>query len=134
MIREGLSNQLWLNAVIVVESLSCVQLFVTPWTHQAPLSSTVSWSLLKFMFIELMMLSNHLILCCPLLLLSRVSPSIRGFSNELALCIRWSKYWSISFSISPSKKYSEFISFRIDCDLISLQAKGLSRAFSSPTV
>ena len=82
--------------------------------HQASLSFTVSRSLLKLMSIESVILSNHLILSCPLLLLPSVFPSIRVFSNELALCIRWPKYWSFSISISPSNEYSELISFRID--------------------
>ena len=104
------------NAVVVVQSLSHFQLFVTPWTAacQSPLSSTVSWSLLKLMSIESGMLSNHLILCHPLLLLPSIFPSIRVFSNELALCIRWSNYWSFSFTISPSNEYSGLISFRVD--------------------
>ena len=99
---------------VTVQSLSHVQLFVTPWTvaHQAPLSSTISQSLLKFMSIEAVMLSNHLILCCPLLLVPSIFPSIRVFSNELVLYIRWSKHGS--FSISPSNEYSGLISFRID--------------------
>ena len=100
--------------VVVVQSLSHVQPFVTPWTHQAFLSFTISWSLLKFMSIELMMLSNHLIFSCPLLLLPSIFPSIRVFSNESALQIRWPKYWSFSFSISPSNEYSGLICFRID--------------------
>ena len=103
---------------------SCVQLFATPWTaaHQASLSFTISWSVLKLMCIELMMPSNHLILCCPLLLLSSVFPSIRVSSNELALHIRWPEYWSFSFSISPSNEYSGLISFRIDWfDLLPVQ-------------
>ena len=90
--------------------------------HQAPLFSTISWSLLKFMSIESVMPSNHLILCRSLLLLLSVFPSIRVFSSELALHIRWPKYWSFSFSISPSNKYSRLISFRIDCfDLLAVQ-------------
>ena len=99
----------------VVQSLSCVQLFETPWTAalQAPLSS-IFRSLLKFMSIESGMLSNHFILCCPLLLLPSIFLSIRVFSNELALCLRWPKYWNFSFSISPSNEYSGLISFRID--------------------
>ena len=99
-----------------VQSLSDVQLFVTPWTaaHQASLSFTISWSLLKVMSIELVMLSNHLILCCPLLLLPSIFPSIRVFCNEWALCIRWPKYWTFSFSSSPFNEYSGLISFRID--------------------
>ena len=93
-----------------------VQLFATPGTavHQASLSFTVSQSLLKLMSVVSVMLSNHLILCLLLLLLPSIFPSIRVFSNELALHIRWSKYWSFSFSINPSKEYSGLISFRID--------------------
>ena len=100
----------------VVESLSCVRLFVTSWTaaRQASLSLMVSQSLLKLMFIESVMPSNHLILCCPLLFLPSIFPSIRVFSNELALHIRGPKYWSFSFSISPSNGYSGLISFRIE--------------------
>ena len=107
----------------------------TPWTaaRQAPLFSTVSQSLLKFMSIELVMLSNDLILCYPLLLLPSIFPSIRVFSNELALHIRWPKYWSFSFSISPSSEYSGLISFRI-VGLIFLLSKGLSRVFPNTTV
>ena len=97
---------------ITVQSLSCVQLFLTPWTaaHQASLSITNSWSLLKLMSIELVMPSNHLILCRPLFLLPSIFPSIRVFSKESVLCIRWPKYWSFSFSISPSNEYSGLIS------------------------
>ena len=97
-------------------SLSHVWLFVTPWTAacQASLSFTISKSLFKFMSIELVMLSNHLILCHLLLLLPSVFPSIRVFSNESALHITWPKYWSFSFSISHSNEYSGLISFRID--------------------
>ena len=111
-------------SVIVVQSLSCVQLFVTPWTAacQAFWSFTISRSLLKLMSIELVMPSNHLILCHPLLLLPSIFPSIRVFSNESALRIRWPKYWSLSFSISPSNEYSGLISFRIDWfDLLAVQ-------------
>ena len=88
----------------LVQLLSCVPLFGTPWTaaHQASLSFTISWSLLKLMSIELVMPSNHLILCFPLLFLPSVFPSIRVFSNESFLHTRWPKYWSFSFSISPS--------------------------------
>ena len=98
----------------VVQLHSRVWLFVTSWTAacQAFLSFTISWSLLRFMSIELMMLSNHLILCHPLLLLPSIFPSIRVFCNESALHIRWPKYWS--FSISPSNECSGLISFRID--------------------
>ena len=89
---------------------------VTPWTaaRQAPLSFTISWSLYKLMSIESVMPSNHYVLCHSLLLLPSIFPSIRVFSNESALCIRWSKYWSFSFSISPSNEYSGLISFRND--------------------
>ena len=99
-----------------VQSLSCVQLFVTPWTtaHQASLYITNSQSLLKFMSIKSVMPSNHLILCYPLLLLPSIFPSIRAFSNESVLPFRWPKYWSFSFSISPSNEYSGHISIRID--------------------
>ena len=98
---------------VVVQSLSFVRLFVSPWTAacQASLSFTISWSLLRFMPIESVMPSNHLILCYPLFLPS-IFPSIRVFSNESVLCIRWPKYWSFSFSISPSNEYSGLISFR----------------------
>ena len=97
---------------------------VTPWTatHQVPLCSTISWSLLKLMSIESVMPSNHLNLCHPLLLLPSIFPSIRVFSKESALHIRWPKYWRFSFSISPSNEYSGLISFRIDWfDLLAVQ-------------
>ena len=99
-----------------VQSLSHVQLFATPWTAacQASLSITNSWSLLKLISIKLVMPSNHLIFCCPLLLLPSTFPSIRVFSNELALHIRWPKYWSFSFTISPFNEYLGLISFSID--------------------
>ena len=102
--------------IVVVQSLSRVWLFATLWTaaHHASLSFTISPSLLKFMPIELVMLSSHLILCCPLLLLPSIFPSIRVFSKESTLCIRWPKYWSFSVSISPFNEYSGLISFRID--------------------
>ena len=104
------------SSVVAVQLLSCVWLFVTPWTAAclASLSSTISQSLLKLMPIKSVMPSNHLILCHPLLLPPSIFPSIRVFSNELALCIRWPKYWSFSFSINPSNEYSGLISFRID--------------------
>ena len=113
-----------------VQSISHVRLFVTPWIGalQASLSITNSQSLLKLMSIKLVMPSNHLILC-HLLLLSSIFPSIRAFSNESVLCIRWPKYWSFSFSISPSSEYSGLISFRMDW----FQSKGLSRVFSNTT-
>ena len=97
--------------VIVVQLLSCVQLFLTPWTaaHQTSLSFTVSWTLLKFTTIELVILSNHLIPCHPLLLLPSIFPSIRIFSSESAVCIRWPEYWSFSFSINPFNEYSGLI-------------------------
>ena len=107
-----------------VQSLSHVWLFVAPWTAvcQASLSITNSQSLLKLMSTELVMPSNHLILCHPLLFLASISPSIRVFSNKSVLCIRWPKYWSFSFSISPSNEYSGLISFRIDLlDLLAVQ-------------
>ena len=99
-----------------VQSLNCVQLYATPWTTacQASLSITNSWSLLKLMSIESVMLSKHLILCHPLLLLPSIYPSIGVFSNESVLRIRWPKYWSFSFNISPSHEYSGLISFRRD--------------------
>ena len=103
-------------AVIVVQSLRCVRLFATLWTaaRQASLSFTISQSVLKFMSIELVMLSNHPIFCRPLLLLSSIFSRIRAFYSESALRIRWPKYWSFSLSISPSNEYSGLISFRID--------------------
>ena len=107
-----------------VQSLSHAGLFATPWTtaHQASLSITNSRRLLKLMSIELVMPSNHLILCCPLLLLPSIFPSIRVFSNESALRIRWPKYWSFSINISPSNEYSGLISFRMDwLDLLAVQ-------------
>ena len=97
---------------------------MTPWTaaRQASLSITNSWSLLKFMSIESVMSSNHLILCCPLLLLPLIFPSIRKFSNESVLHIRWPKYWNFKFSISPSNDYSGLVSFRMDwLDLLAVQ-------------
>ena len=106
-----------------VQLLSCVQLFATPWTaaRQASLSITNSRSLLRLMSIESVMPSSHLILCCPLLL-PPIPSSIRVFSNELVLHIRWPKYWSFSFNISPSNEYSGLISFRMDwLDLLAVQ-------------
>ena len=107
-----------------VQSLSQVRLFATPWTapHQASLSITNSWSLLKLMSIESVMPSNHLILCCPLLLPPSIFSSLRVFSNESALCIRWPKYWSFSFNISPSNEHPGLISFRMEwVDLLAVQ-------------
>ena len=107
-----------------VQSLSHVRLFGTPWTaaRQASLSITNSRSLLKLKSIELAMPSNHLILCRPLLLLPPIPPSVRVFSNESVLCIRWPKYWSFSFNISPSNEYSGLIAFKMDwLDLLAVQ-------------
>ena len=112
------------NLSVSVQSLSRVRFFVTPWTIacQASLSVTSSQSLLKLMTIESVMPSNHLILCRPLLLPPSILPSIRLFSNESVLRIRWPKYWSFSFSISPSNEYSGLISFRMDwLDLLAVQ-------------
>ena len=108
---------------VSVQLLSCVWLFATPWTAacQASLSFSVSWSLLKFMSIESVMQSNHLILCSLLLLLPSIFPSIRVFSKS-ALRIRWPKYWSFNFNIHPSNEYSGLISFRMDwLDLLAVQ-------------
>ena len=107
-----------------VQSLSCVRLLATPWVaaDQAWLSITNSWSLLKLMSIESVMPASHLILCRPLLLLPPIPPSMRVFSNESTLCMRWPKYWSFSFSISPSNEYPRLISFRMDwLDLLAVQ-------------
>ena len=114
----------WLEKASSVQSLSHVQLFASPWTSvcQAFLSITNSQRLLKLMSIESVMPSNHLILCRPLLLLPSIFSSIRVFSNDSVLCFRWSKYWSFSFSISPSSAYSGLISFRMDwLDLLVVQ-------------
>ena len=118
-----------------VQSLSCVWLFATPWTatHQASLSITISQSSLRLTSTEPVMPSSHLILCHPLLLLPPIPPSIRVFSNELTLRMRWPKYWSFSFSIIPSKEIPGLISFRMDwLDLLAVQGnlKGLLRHFS----
>ena len=107
-----------------VQSLSCIRLFATPWiaAHQASPSITKSWSLLKQMSIKSVMPSSHLILCHPLLLLPPIPPSIRVFSNESTLRIRWPKYWSFNFSISPSNEHPGLISFRMDwLDLLAVQ-------------
>ena len=121
---------------VVVQLLNRVRFLVTPWTaaRQASLAFTISQSLFKFMPIELMMLSNHLILCHPLLLLPSIFPRIRIFSIELPLHIRWPKYWSITFSISSTNEYSGLISFRILAGLISLQSKGHYTVFSNTTI
>ena len=127
--REGESILL---SICCCQSLSHVWLFANPWTiaHQAPLSFTISQSLLRLMSTESVMTSNHLILCYPLLLLPSVFPSIRVFSNESALRIKWPKYWSFSFNISPSNEHPG-----LSCPLgwtgwISLQFRGLSTVFS----
>ena len=107
-----------------VQSLSRIQFFATPWiaAHQASLSINNSWSLLKLMSIESVLPSSHLILCHPLLLLPPIPPSIRVFSNESTLCMRWPKYWSFSFNISPSNEHPGLISFRMDwLDLLAVQ-------------
>ena len=120
----------------VAQSRSHVRLFATLWTAapQAPLSSTMFQSLLKLMSIEVVMPSSHLILCRPLLLQSSIFPSIRVFSNESVLCIRWPKYWSFSFNISTSNEHPRLISILGWTGWISLQSKGLSRVFSNTTV
>ena len=114
--KQSLSGVQEHNMHNSVQSLNHVRLFATPWTaaHQASLSITNSRSLLKLMSIASVMPSNHLILCDPLPLLPSVFPSIRVYSNELVLCIRWPKYWTFSFSISPSSEYSGLFSFRMD--------------------
>ena len=124
--------------LLVVHSLSCVRLLVTPWTaaRQVSLFFTISQSLHKPMSIESVMPSNHLIHCRPFLLLPSIFPSIRVFSNESVLCIRWPQYWSFTFSISPSNEYSWLISFSIDWfDLLEVQGtlKSLLQCRSSKT-
>ena len=121
-IQSIFNNLVW--SISSVQLLSCVWLFVTPWTaaRQASLSITNSWSLPKLMSIELVMPSNHLILCRPLLLPPSIFPSIRVFSSESALHIRWPKYWSFSFIIRPSNEQSGLISFRMNwLDLLAVQ-------------
>ena len=135
-LRNEMSSFLFFKSFFgSVQSQDCVLLFVTPRTAvcQASLSITNSKSSLKLMSIESVMPSNHLILCCPLLLPPSIFPSIRVFSNESVLRIRWPKYGSFSFSISPSNAYSGLISFQMGW-WISLQSKGLSRVFSNTTV
>ena len=115
LVAQTVKNLLVMQEFSSVQSLSCVQLFATPWTAacQASLSITNSWSLLKLMSIESVMPSSHLILCCPLLLLPPIPPSIRVFSNESSLHMRWPKYWSFSFNIILSKEIPGLI-FRMD--------------------
>ena len=115
--------------IVVVQPLSRCCLFATPWSAacQASLSFTIPQSLFKLMPFDLVMPSNYLILCCPLLFLPSIFPSIKIFSNESALCIRWPKYWSFSFSIRPSNEYSGLISFRMDWfDLLAVQGTLMS--------
>ena len=132
-------TQTWHKGLLfIVQSLSRVWLFATPWTtaHHTSLSFTISQSLLKLMSIESVMPSNHLTLCHSLLLLPSIFPRIRVFSNESALQFRWPKYWSFSFSNSPSHEYSRLISFRIDWfDLLAVQGtlKSLFQHRSSKT-
>ena len=126
----------WHHQLSSVQLLILVRLCATPWTAalQASLSITNSWSLLKRRSVESGMPSNHLILCCPLLLPPSIFPSIRVFSNESVLHIRWPKFWSFSFSISPSSEYSGMISFRMDwLDLLAVQGT-LKMVFSNTTV
>ena len=125
-----------MECLVVVQLLSLVWIFVTPWTIacQTPLSSAISRGLLKFMSTELVMLWNHFVFCLPLLLLPSVFSSIRVFSNQSTLCIRWSKYWSFNFSNSPSNEHSELISFWIYWfDLLAVQGtlKSLLQPHSS---
>ena len=113
-----------IESFVVVQSLSCVRLLETPWTAacQVSLSLTISWKFLKLMSIDVVMPPNHLILCLPLFLLPSVFPSIMFFSNESVLCIRWPKYWSLSFNISLSNEHSGLIFFRIGWfDILSVE-------------
>ena len=130
-IRKGTKTFVYVSSF---QSLSHVRVFVTPWTaaRQASLSITNSQSLFKLMSTESVIQSNHLIFCHPLFLPS-MFPSIRVFSSELTLCIRWPKYWSFSFNIKPSNEYSKLISFRMDW-LGLPPVQGLSRVFSNTTV
>ena len=125
------SPQLWQPVMSPVQLLSHVWLFATPWTSARQASSSIinSQSLLKLMSIDLGMLSNHLILCHPLLLLPSVFPSIKVFSNESVLRIRWPKYWSFNFSISPCNEYSELISFRMTGLIDFLVVQGTFKSF-----
>ena len=124
MVWGGISKEFGFTDISSFQSLSHVQIFATPWTaaHQASLSITNSWSLPKLISIESVTSSYHLILCRPLLLLPIIFPSIRVFSNESDLHIRWPKYWSFSFNISPSNEHPGLISFRMDrLDLLAVQ-------------
>ena len=126
----GKSTGVGCHCLLCIQSLSHAKFFATPWTValQASLSFTIPWSLLRLMSFESAMPSNHLILCHPLLLLPPIPPSIKVFSSESTLCMRWPKYWSFSFSIIPSKEILEWTGW------ISLQSKGLSSVFSNTTV
>ena len=118
------TQELYRSQFSLVQSLSRVRLFATPWiaARQASLSITISWSSVKPTSIEWVMPSSHLIFCCPLLLLPPIRPSIRVVSNESTLCIRWPKYWSFSLSIIPSKEHPGLISFRMDwLDILAVQ-------------
>ena len=128
-------SYMWESPTVVVQSLNHVRLFATLWTAacQSPLSSTISWCLLRFMSIESIILSNHRILCHSLLLLLTIFPQHQVFSNKLALSIEWPKYCNFSFSISPSNEYSGWFPLELT-GLISLKSKGLSRVFSSITI
>jgi len=130
---HGVAKESYLFSLVYL--LRRVRLFVTPWTAacQVSLSNTNSWSLLKLMSIESVILANHLILCCPLLLPPSIFHSIRVFFNEWTLRIRWPKHWSFSFNISPSNEHPGLISFRMDW-LGLLACKGLSRVFSNTTI
>ena len=138
LLMDSFPMLLWIDSgglFSSVQSLSRGWLFATPWiaARQASLSITNSWSSLKLTCIKLVMPSSHLILCHPLLLLPSIPPSIRVFSNESTLRMRWPKYWSFSFSISPSREHPGLISFRMKwLDLLAVQ--GLSRVFSNTTV
>ena len=120
------------NTWLVIQLLSDVRLFVTPWTaaRQASLSFIIFWNLLKLMSIESVIWSNHLVHCHSLFLLPSIFPSIRVFSNESALCISWSKYWSFSFNISPSHEYSGLISFQFSL----VQSLSRARLFVTPWI
>ena len=135
-IPRGTQNTSVLIQFSSVQLLSRVWLFATPWTvaRQASLSITNSWRLLKLMSIESVMPSNHIIFCRPILLLPSVFPSIRVFSNESALHIRWPKYWSFSFNTSPSNEHPELISFRMDwLDLLAVQGTLKHNSFKMGT-
>ena len=131
---EKIADYHHVYAWLIMHDLSWVS--VTPWTtaHEASLSYTISWSLLKLMSIESVMPSNHRILCRPLLLLPSIFASIRVFSSESALCIRWPEYWGFSFSISPSREYSGLISFWMDWSHLLAVQHTLNRVLSSTMV